>query len=61
MPLKFKIYLIHTVTLSHGGSVFPNFLPIIGCMIKIENFLYEVSEIFVYHVNYKLMKNKQTF
>ena len=33
---------------SHSGSVIPNFFtPFIGHMIKIENFLYKVGEIFI--------------
>ena len=34
------------VMLSHGGSVIPNFPPIMGHMIKIENFLSDEVEIF---------------
>ncbi len=43
--------------LSHGGNVITTLLPILGHMIKKENFLYEVVEInFFCLVTYKLVQ-----
>ena len=48
---KEVIYNNIFVMLSHGDIVIPNFSPIIGHLIKIENFFNEDSEIFPCYLN----------
>ncbi len=44
--LLLYIYII-ILTNGHSGSIFPNFLPIIGSKMKIKNFLLEINEIYL--------------
>ena len=48
---------------SHGVDVNPNFSPIIGHRIKMDDFLYKEGEVFIFYlVIYKLVENsKKTF
>ena len=48
------------VMLSHGEILFQTFSPILGHMVKIENFLNEVGEISIFcHGSYAIIHSQQ--